>query len=167
MDALFGKERASELRPKRDSLRPEDRELTVVEELCQALGASKGRFVLPFRFRNQCGSRTTHHLIFVSKHFRGYEIMKGIMAKESSTYQQGVPTFEYSSADRHYPMLFELFRPLDDLEDLLLAEFAGKTMTMNDIYEKHNVGRRYINKNYKDVLTGAAKIESQPYGELV
>lgn len=158
MNALFGETRANELRPKLDSLGPNERELTIVEELCQALGASRGRFVLPFRFRNPCGTRTSHHLIFVSKHFRGYEIMKGIMAKESSVHEQGVPTFEYNPADRRYPTLFELFRPLDDLEDLLLAEFSGRTMKMGDIYEKHNVGRRYIKKNYKDVL---AKLEQE------
>jgi hypothetical protein len=32
-------------------------------------------------------------LIFVSKHFKGYEIMKIIMAKESSTEDQGVASF--------------------------------------------------------------------------
>jgi len=36
---------------------------------------------------------------------------------------------------------------------MLLEEFAGKTLTMEQIYEAHNYGRRYIDKNYKDVLT--------------
>jgi three-Cys-motif partner protein len=153
MDALFGKQRAQELRPRLESLSTVDRELAIIEELCNALGASSGRYVLPFRFRNAHGNRTSHHLIFVSKHFRGYEIMKGIMAKESSCHDQGVPSLEYNPADRKYRLLFELSRPLDDLEAILLSDFAGRTATVKEVYENHNVGRQYIKKNYKDVLT--------------
>ncbi|MCH8268110.1 MAG: hypothetical protein IH846_11375, partial [Acidobacteria bacterium] len=47
---------------------------------------------------------------------------------------------------------FELNRPLDDLEDILLADFADRTITMKEIYERHHVNRRFIKKNYKDVL---------------
>jgi hypothetical protein len=153
MNALFGEARARELRPKLESLSPEDRELAIIEELCQALRGTQKRYVLPFRFRNDRGTRPSHHLIFVSKHFRGYEIMKEIMANESSSCKQGVPSLEFNPAHRDYPMLFELCQPLEDLEDLLLAEYAGRTMTMREVYENHSVGRRYIEKNYKDVLT--------------
>jgi hypothetical protein len=78
--------------------------------------------------------------------------MKEIMAKESSLHEQGVPSFQYSPADKRFPLLFELNRPLDDLGEMLLAQFAGQTLSMKNIYEKHNVGRRFIAKNYKDAL---------------
>lgn len=152
IDALFGAERARELRNRLDALSPEDRELTIVEELAQALQEMGGRYVLPFRFRNENGTRTSHHLVFVSKHIRGYTLMKDIMARESSKQDQGVPSFEYSPADRRYPLLFELSRPLDDLAGLLLDDYAGRCITMRMLYEEHNVGRPYIERNYKDVL---------------
>jgi hypothetical protein len=147
---------------------PQDRELTIIENLCDALGASRGLYVLPFCFKNAQGSRTSHHLIFVSKNFRGYEIMKGIMAKESSTREEGVPTFEYNRVSAQNPLLFELNRPLDDLKGMLLCEYAGQTMTMLKIYEKHNVGRRYVKPNYKEVLTELeteGKIKCDPLAE--
>ena len=90
MNALFGQERADQLRPRLRALSSQTRELTIVEELSQALQDNGRRYVLPFRFRNESGNRTSHHLIFVSKHFKGYEIMKGIMARESSGSSQGV-----------------------------------------------------------------------------
>ncbi|MGP8244465.1 MAG: three-Cys-motif partner protein TcmP [Bryobacteraceae bacterium] len=152
MAALFGPERVTRLSEELAPMPPVDRELTIVEELCRALGSTSGRYVLPFRFRNDRGSRTSHHLIFVSKNFRGYEIMKQIMAKESSTHDQGVPSFEYNPADDRFPLLFELTRPLDELEDLLLVRFGGRRLSMNDVYLQHNVGRRYIARNYKDAL---------------
>jgi len=75
------------------------------------------------------------------------------MAGESSTAEQGVASFEYSPADKRQPFLFGLLRPLDDLEGMLLDEFAGRTMTMEQIYDAHNVDRPYTDTNYKEVLT--------------
>ncbi|QEH32750.1 hypothetical protein OJF2_12290 [Aquisphaera giovannonii] len=165
MDALFGAERAAALRQKIKSLSPDDRELAITEEICEALVEMGGKYVLPFRFKNEKGTRTKHQLIFVSKHPLGYKIMKDVMAKESSSHEQGVPTFEYNPATTDQPLLFEFARPLDDLEGMLLDEFAGRTMTMAEICEEHHYGRRYIAKNYKDVLTKmeqAGKITGDP-----
>lgn len=158
MNALFGEERADKVRGKLKKLNPNEREFTVVEAICEALKEMGGQYVLPFRFKHEQGKRTSHHLIFVSKHIRGYEIMKDIMAKESSLHTQGVPSFEYNPATRNQPLLFELARPLDDLEAMLLESFSGRTMTMKEVYEQHHVGRPYISRNYKVALTN---LESQ------
>jgi three-Cys-motif partner protein len=152
MEALFGQGRAASLAPVLEALPPDQRELTIVEELCKALQALGGKYVLPFRFRTNRGTRTSHHLIFVSKHPLGYGIMKKIMAAESSTSQQGVASFEYNPADERQPLLLEYLRPLDELEGMLLSEYAGRTMTMKAIYDAHNVGRPYTDANYKEAL---------------
>ncbi len=152
MNALFGKVRADTLREQLDGMRPEDRELVIVEELACALKENGGQFVLPFGFRNDRGERTSHHLIFVSKHFRGYEIMKDIMARESTSADQGVPSFIYSPADQRQTLLFELTRPLDELGEMLMREFAGRRLTLKQLYEQHSVGRRFILRNYRDVV---------------
>lgn len=171
MDALFGEKRAENLRNNLATLTPISRELTIIEELCQAikeLRENGDKYVLPFRFKNNCGNRTSHHLIFVSKHFLGYEIMKKIMAGESTSDTQGVPSFEYNPADflSQQTLLFNLSRPLDDLKDMLLTEYSGKTLTMYKIYRQHNVDTRFIKNNYKDVLRklfedGIIKAESE------
>ena len=170
MDALFGKRRVNRLRRKLSSLAPEQRESTIIAELSETLQKLGAAYVLPFRFKDHTGSRTSHYLIFVSKNFKGYEIMKEIMAKESSDIQQGVVNFEYIPVDarmaaRQMP-LFQPPRPLDDLGDMLLYEFAGQTLTMEQIYKRHNIGRPYIKKHYKDVfkqLEKQDKITSSPH----
>jgi len=158
INALFGQVRADQLRERLKTLTPQERELTVVEYICEALKEMGGKYVLPFRFRHEMGNRTSHHLIFVSKHPKGYEIMKEIMAKESSEQTQGVPSFEYNPATLQQPLLFELTRPLDQLESMLLDNFSGKTMTMVEIYDQHHQGKPYIKKNYKTALSN---LESQ------
>ncbi len=153
MDALFGLERADNLRKRLELLlNPKDKELTIVEELAEALKEMGGKYVLPFGFRNDTSNRTTHHLIFVSKNATGYKIMKEIMAGESSRSEQGVASFEYSPADARQPLLFAMSRPLDDLEQMLLTKFAGCTLDYQQAYQEHNVGTPYIEKNYKDAM---------------
>lgn len=156
MESLFGEQRAEELRTNLAQLTVERRELVIIEELCQALRELGPRYVLPFRFKDDNGTRTSHHLIFVSKGLKGYEIMKNVMAKESSSTEQGVASFEYNRVESRFgsgqQLLFELSRPLDQLGDMLLEEFAGQTLSMRQIYLRHNVDRPYISRNYKDVL---------------
>ena len=153
MMALFGVERAGLLKKKLEPLSPYQRELTIVEEICEALREMGGKYVLPFAFKDEKGARTKHHLIFVSKHPLGYGIMKEIMAKESSSAQEGVASFEYNPAEAAQPLLFRLTKTLADLDQELTDQFAGQTMNMNDVFERHNVDTPFIKKNYKDVLT--------------
>jgi len=165
MAELFGKERAITLRQRLNKLLPSDRESTIIEELIQSIKEAGGNYVLPFCFKDENEKRTSHYLIFVSKNHIGYHIMKGVLAGQSSNSHQGVPSFEYepklppsqSSMSFHYP--------LDDLEIMLMDNFAGQSLTMKEIYEKHNVGRPFIEKNYKDALRNleaAEKIITYP-----
>lgn len=158
MNALFTEERAARLRQCLDRLPPSERELAIVEEIANALTEFGAKYVLPFCFKNDAGNRTSHHLIFATKYFKGYEIMKGIMAGQSSTVDQGVPSFTYNPADRRFPFLFELTRPLDQLEGMLLRDFAGRSLSLRALYEAHSVGKPYLLRNYQDALR---KLESE------
>ena len=80
-------DRAAKLRERLERLKPWQRELAILEEICEALLEMGGKFVLPFCFKDEKGKRTSHHLIFVSKHPLGYGIMKDVMAKESSSFE--------------------------------------------------------------------------------
>jgi len=156
MASLFGDDRLNNLRSKLlDTLTANEREMIVVQELCDALRQNGSRFVLPFRFKSDNGTRTSHHLVFLSKNFLAYDIMKEIMAKESSDTKDGVANFEYNPRDVHYKQgtLFDLLSsPLDDLQGVLLEQYAGQTIDFLTLYEKHSVDRPYIKKNYKEVL---------------
>lgn len=156
LNAIFGVERARRLVNKVDPLSPNDREFVIVEELAQALKESgtsqEERFVLPFRFKMAGGIKTSHHLVFVSKHFRGYELMKETMAEQSSNRDQGVASFEFNKATAGQELLFSLSQPIDALSDMLLQDFAGKSKVMRDIYRQHSVDTPYLKKDYKRVL---------------
>ncbi|HRN51841.1 MAG TPA: three-Cys-motif partner protein TcmP [Anaerolineales bacterium] len=152
MDALFGEEKANNLRKILQDKKPHEREVIILEAISQALKDLGGQFVLPFTFKRENGERTSHHLIFVTKHIKGYEVMKDIMAKQSSGSQQGVPSFEYSPASEAQPLLFELTKPLEQLEEILLEKYQSRTLRMREIYDGHHVGTRFIKANYKETL---------------
>jgi three-Cys-motif partner protein len=152
INVLFGKERAEALRKKLEGLKPEEREASIVEALVEALKELGAGYVLPFCFKDENGTRTSHHLIFATKHPLPYKIMKEIMAKYSSDEHQGVASFGYCPTSNSNNLLFEFNRPLDDLQDMLLEQFAGQTLSTLEIYNLHNVGRPYTMKNYKAIL---------------
>jgi three-Cys-motif partner protein len=162
INALFGEERANKLRASLPGKTPMQREIIVLEELAQAIKSMGGKYVLPFRFKSASGARTSHSLIFVSKHFKGYEIMKDIMAKESSIIDQGVPSFTYSPAEASTPLLFSLARPYESLLDDICEKYAGQSISMGDIYADHSVDTPYIKRNYKEAL-----IELEQSGALI
>ena len=168
MNELFGEERAKILRARLEGLEPEEREYEILEAIAQSLRELGGKYVLPFTFKRETGERTSHHLIFVSKNYLGYKIMKGIMAGYSSHSPQGVPSFDYSPATQRQPLLFELSRPLDDLCEMLLLDFAGQTLTMKEVFDTHNIGKRFIESNYKDALKQLeleGKVDTDPPAE--
>jgi hypothetical protein len=138
------------IRKQLDGLTPDERERLIIEQVSEAL-QTVGCYVLRFCFKNEQGARTSHYLMFVTKNFRGYEIMKDIMAAESSDHEQGVASFEYSTSQK----TLSLFppRPLQDLEEALVKDFAGQRLSAKEIYETHSVGKPYVKPNYKKALT--------------
>lgn len=152
IDVLFGPVRGDSLRQKVCTLPPKAREEHVLKALHDAFQEESGRLVLEFRFLTKSGKRTSHFLVFVTKDFRGYDIMREIMAKESTSHVQGVPTFMYDPSAASAPRLFEIEEPLTELKSTLLVDLAGQTLACAAIYEQHSIGRPYIRRNYKDAL---------------
>lgn len=154
INALFGEERANNLRNEADKKSPAQRQTLILEAMIDALGEAGKRYVIPFGFKNDDG-RLTHYLIFVSKNFTGYKVVKDIMAKYSSSHEEDVASFMYDPKDQE-PLQQQFFKfesLLKRLEDMLLSKYAGETKSVGDIYRQHSVGLPYIQKNYKSVLS--------------
>lgn len=152
MQALFGQHRLENLKAQVSGASPRERKAFVLESITEAIRENGGNFVLPFVFRFSKSNRVSHFLIFVTKHFKGYEIMKGIMATQSSVEDQGVSSFEYSQADARTPLLFSLAQPFDSLKSNLLLDYAGQTTTRDQLYQKHSIDTPYLKKHYTRAL---------------
>ncbi len=163
MHALFGRERATALREAVGGMSPAERELHVVNAVGEALLEGRANFVIPFRFRSADGARTSHYLFFASKAELGYRIMKGIMYAASAKSDDGVASFEYTPVeDRQLGLLFAYSRPIDDLRRRLLTTYAGRSLTVDNLWQRDHVRTPYVEKNYKDIL-----VEMEAAGEVV
>jgi three-Cys-motif partner protein len=152
INLLFTKDVLIELQKKVCDKKPNEREKIVLCEIKNVFREWGMKYILPFPFKSESGNRTTHHLIFVSKHILGYNIMKGIMGAASSSEIQGVPSFEYNPAAKQCPTLLDVESPLDDLKEMLLEDFSGSTLTMEDVYSQHHIDKPYFEKNYRKAL---------------
>lgn len=160
MDAIFGPERVKYLQTLLPGLSKEERENLIVNELALLVSDNNKHFVLPFRFQ-KVSERTSHYLIFVSKNYLGYSIMKEIMYKASSELEDGVANFSYIPTKmKQLEILFSYSRPLDELGADLLNHFTGKTMSTKEIFDSHNVGTPFVLQNYKEALRRLEASES-------
>lgn len=123
---MFGHDRATNLKKELPDLSAQGRETLIVSEFRDALHETVARYVLPFRFLTQRGTRTTHYLIFLTNNPLGIHIMKDIMQREGGT--EGSP-LEYSRMREAQPELptFREWR-LSQLADeaVMLLEKQGR-----------------------------------------
>jgi three-Cys-motif partner protein len=149
INEFFRADRAEELRRTIAILRPTQREEAILKAMQSAiknLGAHVGKFT----FRSETVNRPTHHLLCVSKHPQGMALFKEISAKESTRFDDNVPSLVH---DPHAdPAQSLLFSPLTELESTLLKRYAGQSLTPEQIYHGHHNGTPYVLKNYKQAL---------------
>ena len=156
MISLFGEEHFNKLKKEYEkATSPAEHEAIVIQSLISSLREQCCRYVLPFRFKNIDGTRTSHHLIFLSNSFTGYAIMKEIMMKESTVNDEGFASFEYNPRDIYFKQgsLLESFStPLENLKDMLKRQYAGQILSFKELYREHSVDRPYVKSNYQNAL---------------
>ncbi len=157
--AIFGDDRLQKLQTCIKKMKSQEREEKIMHELEDALYANKCKYVLKFCFKKDSGKKTSHYIIFVTKHIRGYNKMKEIMVKISSCDLTGEPTFEYNPflESGIYKFLeTDSTKPPKKLQELLIKDFAGETITFSEIFDKreHHVGTPYTEKHYRFALIG-------------
>jgi three-Cys-motif partner protein len=117
MNDFFGKVRADKIRNEITNKPPRERENIIISGLKETLAEFGGKFSVEYFFKDDSGKKTSHFLIFVCKVPLGYNIMKDIMARESSDAKEGVANFGFSPKDKNKQMsLFDsLYSPIDEL----------------------------------------------------
>lgn len=152
IDRLLGPERADELRRRVLTMPPQRREMAVLAELRSALGSIGGAHLQDFRFVDEVRRATSHYVFLVSKHPKGIGMIKNIMAKQSSSFDQGVPSYTHDVTEEQQPMLFSADEPLEKLKESLGVTFRGRTLTVGEIIDLHHSGTPYLERNYRDAL---------------
>ncbi len=126
------------------------REQVVMSHLVAAMQEAGATFVTPFSFKVEDSHRSTHHLVFLSKNAKGYELMKGIMARQGTRSAEGMPYLSY--VQNPTPQNFGLFDvdPLVELGDDLCATFQGQTVTLAEVFLQHSAKNNLLLTHYRE-----------------
>lgn len=165
MDALFGADRVERMRGAVVGMKPWQRLDYTLGMVAEALAERGFGYSLPFLFKNETGARTTHALIYVTKHPLGFTIMKEIMAAESSTADYGVPSYIYCPADAVKPPQLDLSSPIRDLADQLARDYAGSRVRVEELITREDPKTRFLKKNYRDAilqLEETGRLQAEP-----
>lgn len=158
INELFGAERAASLRKKVRGEVPEVRQTIIINELSEALADVAGQYSLMFEFESDKGKRPSHYIVFVTKQFRGYDIMKEIMVGLSSD-NGDVKELRYVPVRSAQPNQMRLFdsedarKPsLSALKAHVASTCAGQSLTVEQAYMRTTVGTPYTSRNVKDAI---------------
>ena len=157
LKSLFGDNRTAELKKQLAHQPPERREPIVLNALIDALRENKSNYVLPFKFYSTEMLRTSHFIIFVTKHPLACKIMKQIMYSNSAKDSDGVATFSFEDS-RNFGAGFEQLtifdRPIQSLRDDILRKYTGRTVSVGSICNDVDCdfSSHFVSKNVKDLL---------------
>lgn len=174
MSLLFGEEHYNDLIEQLfDVVDPKQRELIILNKLAEAIKDCGIKYVLPFRFIFEGRERTSHYLIFASKKFLGYHIMKSIMYGEGEKDLDGVGKYEFipscNKCGKQLSLIDMFNSSLSELKRHLIDSYAGKHGTVYGLYEHDSIYNRYLLKHYKQVLLeleDEGKITCSPIKEM-
>ncbi|MFH1373812.1 MAG: three-Cys-motif partner protein TcmP [bacterium] len=151
---LFGTDGLKEIQAElSDSVSPKVSETIIMERLRMALKSRKVEYFLEFGVEYSVRKKTSHFLVFISRHSLAFKIMKEIMATYSLKDKDGVPLFRYGRYRiNQIEMPFHEYS-IEKLKNRLQSELSGSTLSVKEVYNIcHKLGYRYIESNIKDAL---------------
>jgi three-Cys-motif partner protein len=152
MNDLFGIDDAEALREELDGAPPSVRESRILEHMKHVIRFAGARHSLAFRFANEKGERTSHYLLFATKHARGKRVMIDIMAKSGWLDEAGFPILEFTPAGKQLGLFSAASRRMETLMKSLIGQFHRRTLTVSEIIDSHDSDVPYVVRNYKDTL---------------
>lgn len=169
LKGLFGEERTHRIKRKLVGLSPDQRERLIIQSLIDALRERKGHYVLPFKFYSVGKTRTSHFIIFVSKHPIACSIMKSILYTNSAKDIDGIASFSYEdhlnfSNCGDQMSFFET--PMQVLMNDICELRPGSMIKVKDLCDQYDsdITTCYVGKNVKDALR---RLESEEKIEVI
>jgi len=156
INAFFTPERAERLRQAVIAVgeNAKKREQIVLQAVLDEVTLNGKYYTAHFKFDVPDAKKTSHYIILVTKNPAGIKPMKEIMAKVSSVKNEGIASMAFSPKAAEAQCQFSLF-PADligELAKTLLIRFAGQTLTLEAIFQLHNIGTNYVIRNYRDAV---------------
>lgn len=157
LNGIFGVEGTAKLKSDLKNLSPVNREPLVLKRLTEALTENRANYVLPFKFYGAQQKRTSHYIIFVTKHPTACKIMKQIMYSNSAKDSDGIASFSFEDSNNfdHGAEQMRLFNPkMEQLKIELIQKYSGKIVMVKDICDNYDMSflNYFVDRNVKEAL---------------
>ena len=160
--AIFGDDGLQRLRLAiKEDTKPATFRRVAIRELLRAVNRNRQMYVLPFGIEYESNKSVSHYLVFMSKHHRGYAIMKEIMAKYSMLDPAGIPYFRYRSPQGRsdHQNQLGMSERMERLEQSLLTVLSSRpTLTSFIVEECHKKGLPVVQEN---IIRALENLESK------
>lgn len=131
-----------------------DREELIVQFLSNVLKESGAEYHIFFRFEHEASERTSHYIVFASKHFLGLKIMRDIMARESMGFE-GLPVFEWKP-QRSPQLSLDLGFQKDEIDrniiEMVSRYYSKREATVGEVFQTLSVGTTYTLADFQRVI---------------
>lgn len=138
-----------------NNLRGKKGELFIINSF-ENIFNEKNYYTVDLRINFKEKNLTSHYFLFVSKSKLGYMKMKEIFAKYSTRTNEGIPNFELINKG------FELdLFPKHSISKMAFDIYSLRELfnglTVESIYEYHNINKPFIKENYKNAIDSLKK----------
>ncbi|MDH4156783.1 MAG: three-Cys-motif partner protein TcmP [candidate division Zixibacteria bacterium] len=108
------------------------------QEIEAELRRRREYYVLPYCVEFDQARRPSHYLVFLSKHYLGFKIMRDIMVKYSDVDADGLPLFAFSPKGgiTHKQKEFFGTRRMRELADKLHRDFVPRTLRVRKVFDE-------------------------------
>lgn len=161
MNALFTKDKHEELKMiLEDISNPHKRERIILSKFSEAVNECYKKnksdcekiYVFPFRFQFEDKNRTSHYVIFLTKHKLGLKIMKDIMWGLDNNKNNQIASYEYIPNNDQMKIVNMFETDYTDLKNDIINYLSDKkNITVKEIIDYY-AETIYIGKNIKRAL---------------
>ena len=130
------------------------RDSLILKELNSNLNRHVKIYMISFAMEYEQNQSTSHYLVFICKHSKGFELMKDIMSVYSLKDASDIPLWIYSTLKSDVPVQGELFNDrMQSLKKDVLQDFRGQRLQVGIVVEHcHILKYLYTEKNIKAAL---------------
>ena len=164
VESLLGAKRVAYLRELlRGGVSEKEMERSTIKALAESMRAIDGQDVLTFAFRRRTGY-ASHHLAFVSKNIRGFEVAKEAMARASSwSYADDIPSLEFVEQGYDNVLALDSNAPsISKLKALLVHRCGGQTLSYAQAYDQILLGTNYVKANVREAFVRLVREHDAP-----
>jgi three-Cys-motif partner protein len=176
MDRLFGAARVQKIKTELETCKSSAREELILRHLEEALKQIGAEYVCPYLVVPEDETHTSHYIVCMSKHPKGFELMKSVMSQHSQIGKSGKAKFGHDPAsvlrDNQGSLFEKPIEPAEALAKQLAQKFSGRTLTYGELYDKHQRTTNYTRPEYRQAVQillkqGTAKLADSANSRIV